>query len=301
LTGVLEGRKVVVHALRARFGAEAGGPILPIEVSTLADLLARISPTYIFHLAGTARATSAAEYYRVNTLYAAVMIDALAQAGLNTAVLVLVGSAAEYGPMPEDCLPAREDGPACPADFYGAAKLAQTHLGLVAARKGQRVLVVRPSNMIGPKMSQHLALGSFAQQLGAIARGEKPPLLEVGDLSACRDLIDVADVAEFVVRLAETPSAIGRVVNVSTGRAVAMSDVLQMLLALFEQAGRGQVRVRRREVPATAANSRVHFSCNRRLRELLGPIEYLSLETSLARILEAELGGGGGLELERSR
>jgi hypothetical protein len=80
-----------------------------------------------------------------------------------------------------------------------------------------------------------------------------------------------------------------------------MSDVVQMLLALFEQAGRGQVRVRRSEVPATAASSQVHFSCNRRLRELLGAIEYLSIETSLARILKAELGAGDGLELERSR
>lgn len=289
LTSVLAGRGIAVRALRARFGAEAGESIVPIEVGPLAELLTEVSPTYVFHLAGTAKAASAAEYYQVNTLYAATMIDALAQAGLKSSLLVLVGSAAEYGPMPEAFLPAREDGPTRPADFYGASKLAQTHLGLVAAQKGQRVLVVRPSNIIGPKMSQHLAVGAFVQQLGEIARGENQPVLDVGDLTSRRDLIDVADVAEFTVRLAETPAATGRVVNVSTGRSVPMADVVQLLLDQFERSGHAQVRVHQREVPATAASSRVHFSCNRTLRELLGVIEYSPLEASLGRILTAEL------------
>lgn len=289
LTSVLAGRGIAVHALRARFGAKAGGPSLPIEVGPLAELLAEVSPKYVFHLAGTARAASVAEYYQVNTLYAATMIDALAEAGLNSSLLVLVGSAAEYGPMPESFLPAREDGPTCPADFYGASKLAQTHLGLVAAEKGQSVLIVRPSNIIGPQMPQHLALGAFVQQLGEIARGKKAPVLDVGDLTARRDLIDVADVAEFTVRLAETPAATGRIVNISTGHSIAFTDVVQMLLAQFERSFHRQVRVQQRDVLPTAASSRVHFSCNRALQELLGAIEYSPLEASLERILSAEL------------
>ena len=289
LTGVLARRGIAMHPVRARVGAEATGPILPIEVPRLAELLTRISPTYVFHLAGTARAATAAEYHQVNALYAATMIDALAQAGLHSSLLVLVGSAAEYGPMPEALLPAKEDGPTFPADFYGASKLAQTHLGLVASRKGQRVLIVRPSNIIGPKMSQHLAVGAFAQQLGKIARGERPPVLDVGDLSARRDLIDVADVAELTVRLAETPAAAGRIVNVSTGRSTALAHVVQMLLDQFERSGHGRVRVQQRDVPPTAASSRIHFSCNQSLQELLGAVEYMPLEASLERILAAEL------------
>jgi GDP-4-dehydro-6-deoxy-D-mannose reductase len=282
-------RGIKPQPLRARFAPEAATEFLPVGTSELASALRDSSPQYVFHLAGISTAGSIAEFYRVNTLYAAVLLDALEVAGLAQTTLVLVGSAAEYGPMDQSILPAREDGPTHPVDFYGASKLAQTCLGVAAARKGRRVVVVRPSNIIGPRMPRHLAIGSFAHQLGAIARGQRDAVLQVGDLSASRDLIDVCDAAELIVRLAETPAATGHVVNVSTGRAVSMFDVVQTLLRMFERNGRGRVRIEHREIAGTAASSKIHFSCNRRLVQMLGSVEYTPLEKTLAGILDAEL------------
>lgn len=281
-------RNIDVQPLRARF-APAASEFVPIETAPIAAALRASSPRYVFHLAGLSSASSAAEFYRVNTLYAAVLLDALDEAGLELTTLVLIGSAAEYGPMQETSLPAREDGRTQPVDFYGASKLAQTCLGVAAARRGRRVVVARPSNIIGPGMARNLALGSFAHQLGEIARGRRPATLEVGDLSGRRDLIDVSDAAEFIVRLAENPAANGKVVNVCTGRSVAMREVLEVLLRVFDYRGHGQVRVEQRNIPSTSASSTVHFSCNQRLAELVGPVEYSPLEKTLGQILEAVL------------
>ena len=69
---------------------------------------------------------------------------------------------------------------------------------------GLEVVRVRPFNQIGPRQSPQFAVASFARQLARIERGEQPPRLEVGDLSAVRDLTDVRDMAEVYRRLMES-------------------------------------------------------------------------------------------------
>jgi GDP-4-dehydro-6-deoxy-D-mannose reductase len=235
---------------------------------------------------------TAGDFCKINTEYAATLLDALSAAKLHDTTLVLVGSAAEYGPLTEAELPAREDGPIRPADFYGASKLAQTFLGLTAARRGQRVIIARPSNLIGPGMSSDLAIGAFVHQLAAISRGHQERSILVGDLSGSRDFIDVKDAADFIVRLAYNPSAAGQVVNICAGHPTSLSSILETLLNQFERRSPGAVAVKRRQIDSTATSSKVHFSCNRLLLELLGSAEYTPLQATLSRTLDAALTTG---------
>ena len=72
---------------------------------------------------------------------------------------------------------------------------------------------------------------NFARQIAAIARGEAPPVLKVGNLTARRDLTDVRDVVRAYVALMAggTP---GQVYNVCGGVAYAVRDVLDGLIAI---------------------------------------------------------------------
>src|SRR5439155_1139041 len=74
------------------------------------------------------------------------------------------------------------------------------------------------------------AVAHFARQLVAVERGERPPLLETGDLRPQRDLTDVRDVAAAYVLLLEKGRA-GAAYNVGTGRSVSMQAVLDRLIA----------------------------------------------------------------------
>jgi GDP-4-dehydro-6-deoxy-D-mannose reductase len=245
-----------------------------------ARVLREVRPDVVFHLHGAIGARGTAEVVEHNALAAAALLDG-AEAARCEAAILLVGSAAEYGPVPAAALPVTEDFPAAPAPPYGIAKHAQTLLGLAAARRGLRVVVARPANLVGPGAPEATALGRFARELREVERGERAPLVVAGDLDAERDLVDVRDAVRAYVALALAPGAAGRVVNVSTGRAVRIGDALARLVAAFGLAAEVRAepeRARPGEPSAFAASPE-------RLRELTGAAPVLDLDRTLRDIV----------------
>jgi len=245
-------------------------------------LLGEARPDHVFHLSGVAHTPSFAELTAVNTLAAAALLDATRQHQLPGAVL-FVGSATEYGVLPAEALPVTEDFNAAPRIPYGAAKLAQTHLALDAIRRGTRAIVVRPSNIIGPRVPLFSAPGNFARQLREIELGRREPVLKVGDLSAERDFIDVRDLAACYVDLA-THTTFSGIVNVSSGTLVSMHAVLDSLIAAF-----GLAVTVEREAARLRGNEVSKFSASRaRLEQLLGQRALIPLAQSIADLVAHE-------------
>ena len=134
----------------------------------------------------------------------------------------MIGSAAEYGPVGSEHLPVSESHPCAPATFYGASKLAQTHLGQVAASSwGLRVRTARLFNVIGAGLPTQYFLASIAQRLRSLPRGATFP---VRNLDATRDFVEVRDAATAVVGLLrpEIPSI---VYNVASGQETSLREV----------------------------------------------------------------------------
>jgi GDP-4-dehydro-6-deoxy-D-mannose reductase len=198
----------------------------PWDRATFASAIESVRPDVVFHLAGTTHARSAAEMYGTNTGLAASLLDAVSASPARPAV-VLIGSAAEYGNLPAEYLPAREDGPCQPITDYGISKFAQTLLGMARARSGTAVLVARMFNPLGVGMPPHLALASFAEQLRQGASR-----LLVGDLDVARDFIDVAEGARLIVSLAGALQNYGRVYNICSGTAVILRPLVEELIRL---------------------------------------------------------------------
>jgi nucleoside-diphosphate-sugar epimerase len=204
----------VVRAVRSPIGGPADAIVLGQNAwdrDTFASAIESVRPDVVFHLAGITRATNAADFYHTNIALSANLLDAIATASVRPAV-VLIGSAAEYGDIAPDLLPAREDGPCQPVTDYGISKFAQTLLGMARARSGVAVLVARLFNPVGAGMPRHLALASFAEQLRHGASE-----LSVGDLDVTRDFIDVAEAARLIVLLVSEPRNFGRVFNICSG------------------------------------------------------------------------------------
>lgn len=196
------------------------------DMAVFADAIRQAEPDVIFHLAGKTVAAHSAELYSANICLTASLLDAVAASPARPAV-VLAGSAAEYGNLAADHLPAREDGPCRPVSDYGISKFTQTLLGLSRAKAGIRVLIGRIFNSIGAGMPSHLALASFAAQIrGGAAH------LSVGNLDVARDFIDVADVARLLVSLASDERNYGRVYNICSGVAVNLRSVVEELVRL---------------------------------------------------------------------
>ncbi len=206
------------------------------DVTSLADLetaLRAARPDVIVHLAGQAVPALAARdplaAVRVNVLGTAAVLGALE--AVASARLVLASSADVYGAP--DASPVDERAPVRPANVYAATKLASEALAReVGDRRERAVVILRPTNQIGPRQHPGLAASAFAKQIAEAEAGTRPPVVRHGDLRSARDFLDVRDMADAYARAADIDAPGTHLFNVGTGRAVAIADVLGMLMEL---------------------------------------------------------------------
>ncbi len=162
-----------------------------------------------------------ADYYWVNVVGTENVVAAAAGRPV-----VIASSADVYGTVPREEQPIPEDRRIAPQTPYALTKAAAERLALAG-----NAVIVRSFNLIGPEQAPKFALASWASQLAAIQRGERDPVLEVGDLSTARDFVHVDDGATAYRLLAEKGSP-KTVYNLATGRAVPMRHALDRLLAI---------------------------------------------------------------------
>jgi GDP-4-dehydro-6-deoxy-D-mannose reductase len=198
-----------------------------------AQALDAAQPDVIFHLAGQPFVPESfrdpAATLATNTLGALHIFLALIARHRSARVLV-VGTNEEYGKIQPEDLPLTEHAPLRPTSPYGVSKVAQSMLGLqYHLSHGLDVVRVRPFTHIGPRQNERFVTASFARQIARIERGLQPPVMQVGNLSACRDFTDVRDVVRAYDLLMRHGAA-GEVYNVGTGQAVMIRAMLDMLL-----------------------------------------------------------------------
>jgi GDP-4-dehydro-6-deoxy-D-mannose reductase len=220
---------------------ESGDEVAIIDIETdVADAVAvrramiDVSPDAVYHLAAMTHVGESwenpSQVLRVNVLGTAEILAAARALPANPRVLV-VSSAEVYGVVAPDQLPLDEDTPTVPSSPYAASKLAAEAVALQAWRGyGQRVVVVRPFNHIGPGQSPNFFVPALAKRI-VDARRSGSTSLRVGTLTTRRDFTDVRDVVA-AYRLLIERGVPGEVYNVCSGRDVAMSEVAAQLLAL---------------------------------------------------------------------
>ncbi|MDL2081249.1 NAD-dependent epimerase/dehydratase family protein [Streptomyces sp. GXMU-J15] len=191
----------------------------------------------------------APEYVSRNDLGTAVLLAAMAEAGVRR--LVLAGSMVVYGegrytcPRHGDVRPGpravpdleagrfeprcpscgsalspglvTEDAPTDPRNVYAATKLAQEHLAASWARvTDSQAVSLRYHNVYGPGMPRdtpYAGVASFFRS--ALARGEAPRVFEDGRQR--RDFVHVRDVARANLAALESPPPPGTILALNTG------------------------------------------------------------------------------------
>jgi GDP-4-dehydro-6-deoxy-D-mannose reductase len=191
------------------------------------EVLKETRPDAIFHLAGS-RLDPPDKLREINFGLCEDMLRALRKTGQRPVVLVS-GSAAEYGAALVDGQPV-DEGYACkPSNLYGETKLAQTEAIMAFSKEtGVRCVVARIFNPVGRGMPSNLSLGDFARQIEACAsrNGE----LVTGDVDVERDFLPIEAVAGALVSLAFNPCAHG-VVNICSGRPVKLRRLVEAMIA----------------------------------------------------------------------
>jgi GDP-4-dehydro-6-deoxy-D-mannose reductase len=252
------------------------------DLQALVQVVSNAKPDFVFHVAGIVDAENYPDFYLVNTLYAANLLQALDLTGRKECPALLVGTSAEYGMIGSDQLPITEETPAQPYSHYGVSKLAQTQLGLTLAQSGRKLVMVRPFNIIGRGMGNYLSVKSFARQVAEILVGVRPPAISVGNLSSSRDFVDVEEVVRIYWELIQTPAAYGQVINICSGKPIIMNNLLQKLIALSAM----PIEIRTDTSLFRPIDVPVHYGSPGKLRTILGMVPKKSIDETLKEILD---------------
>jgi GDP-4-dehydro-6-deoxy-D-mannose reductase len=204
------------------------------DAAGLERVVREAAPDAIVNLAGLSHVGESwsrmGDYFRVNVLGTDNLLAAAAAVG--GCRVVIASSAEVYGLVPEEEQPIREERVVDPRTPYALTKAAGERLAFLRG-----AVVARSFNLVGPGQAAKFALPTFAEQLAAIARGEREPVLRVGNLSARRDFIHVDDGAAAFRLLAEKGRP-GGVYNIASGRAVSIGEALERLMAVSGVAAR---------------------------------------------------------------
>ena len=127
-------------------------------------------------------------------------------------------------------VPIDEKHPKQPQSPYSASKIGADAIAMSFHNAFETpVTIVRPFNTYGPRQSARAIIPTIITQ---IAAGERK--IKVGDLSPTRDFNYVADTAAGFIALAKCSEAIGKEVNIATGREVSMADTLHTIARLMD-------------------------------------------------------------------
>jgi GDP-4-dehydro-6-deoxy-D-mannose reductase len=206
------------------------------DATSTAALIAAIAPTHVVHLAAIAAPVKAGTNpdlaWAVN-LGGTLNVARALLAHAPKATLVFAGSGLVYGDTARAGLPLTEGSLLAPNTDYAATKAAaDLALGALVGQ-GLRVIRCRPFNHSGPGQTEDFVLPSFAAQIARIERGLQPPVLQVGNLEAERDFLDVRDVADAYARCVVRSDAIapGTLFNIASGVPVSIRSLLDAMVA----------------------------------------------------------------------
>jgi nucleoside-diphosphate-sugar epimerase len=195
-------------------------------------VLAAWRPDWVVQCAGATRTTWPWPMYALHVQGTLGLLSAVAR-HTPRARVVLLGSAAEYGPVPPECLPVREDQTPRPVTAFAASKLAQTHLAAVFAHEHRlRVVTLRPFNVLGPGLPEHYFAAALARRLLVLGAAGPPGPVPIANLHATRDFVDVRDLAEavaLVLTRAEVVPGEMPIYNVAGGVETSLEAVAALL------------------------------------------------------------------------
>jgi GDP-4-dehydro-6-deoxy-D-mannose reductase len=206
------------------------------EASLLGEALEVVQPDVIYHLAAISYIPEASQApvaaYDVNVLGVVRLLAEVARrraAGTLDPVVLVVGSATQYGPHDRKDVPLTEEAEQRPTDVYAASKAAQE----IAARQthrseGVRVICTRSFNHSGTGHPAHFLMPALVRRaLATRERGDGA--LRLGNQDSVRDYLHVGDVVHAYLLLARAGTP-GEVYNVCSGDGVSVRELAKEVL-----------------------------------------------------------------------
>ena len=257
-----------------------------LDAPALAAAVARVEPQLVVHLAAVAFVAhgSAEDIYRVNIMGTCNLLDALVALPSPPELTLLASSANIYGNA-QTSGPIVESHPPAPVNDYAVSKLAMEYVAKLYADR-LPLVVSRPFNYTGAGQAEHFLIPKIVAHAlrGAAA-------IELGNIDVARDFSDVRTIVNCYRRLLEAPASRGQTLNICSGQAWTLRQVLDMVR---EITGRSmEIRVNPAFVRAKEVN--VLRGDRSALESVIGPVADIPLRDTLRWMLDAGPGAATAL------
>jgi len=163
------------------------------------------------------------EFFSVNTMGSVNIVWQCIQSK-SVERFVQISSSEVYGTALYE--PMDEKHPTLPHSTYAVSKLAADRAIFTMHKEhGYPVVIIRPFNSYGPRVTQPYIIPEIASQLlGGCG------ILVLGNVDAVRDFTYVEDTARAIILASTQKKAVGETINVGTGQGVSIRD-LAILMA----------------------------------------------------------------------
>ncbi|HWI04568.1 MAG TPA: GDP-mannose 4,6-dehydratase [Acidimicrobiales bacterium] len=231
----------------------------------------------VFHLAaliGIPYSYEAPEsYVQTNVVGTYNVLNAARRAGVER--MVQTSTSEVYGTARH--VPIDEGHPLQPQSPYSASKIGGDMLALSFHHSfGLPLAVVRPFNTYGPRQSLRAIIPTVLQQLYS---GSEE--IRIGSTLPTRDFNYVTDTVAGFLAVASSDKALGEVVNIGSGREIAIGDLVKLLIATTGRDARVVSDSDRLRPPGSEVE---RLLCdNSRAREWAGWAPQVTLEQGLER------------------
>lgn len=235
-----EGWTVVGTYQLHRFGPEAKTPHLRFLQCDLRNgqrvqqVFNEVQPTHVFHLGAQSLPTVSwadpVGTFESNIMGSLYVFEAVRNMKRRP-VVVSACSSAEYGNVPDDAIPVKEEQPLKPLHPYGISKVC---LDLLARQYFLDYKIpavnIRLFNTTGPGKTSD-APSDFVRQLVRIKKGQQAPIIEVGNLKPHRAFLDVSDTVRGFY-LAALKGYAGEVYNLCATKTRQIEEILHTAIRL---------------------------------------------------------------------
>jgi UDP-glucose 4-epimerase len=268
--------------IRKNLDGVASHPQLHFRSGSITDpvLLARLLPgtEVIYHLAAAVGVKLVADdpvrTIETNIYPTHALLQLAAQAGPR---VFLASTSEVFGKNPKESWTEEDDlvlGPTSrPRWAYGCSKAIDEFLALAYHRKfGLKVVVGRFFNVVGPRQVGHygMVIPRFVDQ--AL---DGKPVVVYDDGEQVRCFAHVREVVDCIIRLMETPEAVGRVFNIGSDQPVAIRELAEAVTKRIDP----QVPIE--YLPYSEAYGEDFEDVRRRVPDLTRLVETIGLKPSM--------------------
>jgi len=202
------------------------------DVYSVEKVLSEVMPVVIFHFASYVSVYNSFRNplptFQTNMIGTANLLEGVKKI-VSKARILIPGSAEEYGKVPKDKMPIKEDYPLNPVNPYAISKKVQEEIGLYYFKTfGLNIYFTRTFHYTGPGQPLGFVCSDIAKQVVDVLIGKMRSIV-VGNLKAKRDFTDIRDVVNAYWKIINSGKA-GEVYNICSGKSIKIQEIVDKLI-----------------------------------------------------------------------